>query len=562
MVTFEEDIDPASVSTNTFTVELDDESMASVVDVDVDKQYVFLKLASELASDATPKIDIADGEKVEDMAGNETFGREQDAFEIKDGISPRLTVTLTGGSGSGTGDEGPDKLTNDKMVAHVTSDEALPNGVRVAVVCNNVVFNTHPDKKEFLLSDKGVVEHDIDDFVNGLIGQFASQPSYDAGTTKKSDKADAPTYKHTCGKEDNFDGQFNPGDYPALLRGTVWEYTWTQTSTIKDGDFNFVVFANDDSTLKDDKNLVDIDNWGAATAKFKLDREFEAVNVKDSEQVQPIDGDDKVTDDAAFIMLEFNEDRTVTLESVELDGTEIKDAFVSPSMNRFVYWPSGSELGKGDHEVEVEAKDAAGNETDFDFSFKVIARSKFAIELQAGWNAISVPADPIDTAIGSVFSEPEIETVIGWDTQSWRMAVRRDGVWESTQYGALNEIRSKYGYWVKSSGFVDQLVALKGPISRNLSGAPSVVGIDTKAGWNFVGVIDQDGDQTEADDFDTSLKYGDTAVNARTYLGSNFQRAYTWDATLSRFNVLDERDTVMIGQGIWVYYPEAGGIAP
>ena len=42
------------------------------------KNYVFLKLGAELASDATPKIDIVQGEKVEDMAGNETFGREVD----------------------------------------------------------------------------------------------------------------------------------------------------------------------------------------------------------------------------------------------------------------------------------------------------------------------------------------------------------------------------------------------------------------------------------------------------------------------------------------------------
>ena len=92
----------SSISTDTFTVELDDESVAQITDVEVDGKYVFLKLASELASDATPEIDIAQGAKVEDMAGNETFGRELEAFDAKDGISPRLTVTLSGGSGTGS----------------------------------------------------------------------------------------------------------------------------------------------------------------------------------------------------------------------------------------------------------------------------------------------------------------------------------------------------------------------------------------------------------------------------------------------------------------------------
>ena len=74
-----------------------------------------------------------------------------------------------------------------------------------------------------------------------------------------------------------------------------------------------------------------------------------------------------------------------------------------------------------------------------------------------------MPADPIDTAIGAVFTDPAIDTVIGWDTDGWRIAVRRDGVWESNQqYGALNEVRTKYGYWVKSNNFVRQPVALTG----------------------------------------------------------------------------------------------------
>ena len=93
---------------------------------------MFLKLANELASDATPMIDIVAGQGVEDMAGNFTGGneplatvnnKEVQTFDAKDGIAPVLSVSFSGGSGKGTGDEGPDKLTKDRIVVHVTADE-------------------------------------------------------------------------------------------------------------------------------------------------------------------------------------------------------------------------------------------------------------------------------------------------------------------------------------------------------------------------------------------------------------------------------------------------------
>ena len=247
----------------------------------------------------------------------------------------------------------------------------------------------------------------------------------------------------------------------------------------------------------------------------------------------------------------------MTLDSVQLDGVEIASEFTQPETNRFVYWPLT--LVRGDHEVEVEASDAAGNEESFEFSFKVEERGGFLLNLLAGWNAISVPADPVDTAIGAVFTNPAIDTVIGWDTDGWRIAVRRDGVWESNhQFGTLNEIRAKYGYWVKSNNFVRQPIALTAN-DRGVGGPRTPVAIDTKPGWNFVGVIDQDGDQTEGDSGD-GLKAGLTPINAKEYLGSNYVRAYTWDATFNQFDVLRPNEQMKTGMGVWVYYE--GGIAP
>ena len=370
------------------------------------------------------------------------------------------------------------------------------------------------------------------------------------------------TYGYTCdydADDDNFEDDYAPDAENSLKRtGNNWEYTWQNPSgparMLENKLATAVVFARDRSRYYDAESN-DLQNWGSASAEFKLDTTLQAPT---GDGLQPGDGD-MVKESRPFVLIEFDEPTTVTLESVELDDVEIKDEFERPQDNRFVYWPPS--IAQGDHEVEVEAVDAAGNPVFFEYNFEVADRGDFLINLLAGWNAISVPADPVDTAIGAVFTDPSVDTVIGWDTQGWRIAVRRDGVWESNQkYASLNEIRARYGYWVKSRNFVRQPVQLRGPISRTDGGNPGLIAIQTVPGWNFVGVIDQDGDQTE-DDFSNSLQGSDgQLVTANEYLGPTYVRAYTWDATFSRFDVVRPIDAMKIGAGVWVYYE--GGIAP
>ncbi len=546
MVVFDGPITASSVSTSTFSVELDDGTAASIVDARVEKHYAFLKLASELASDATPEIDIMQGEKVEDMAGNETFGREVDAFEANDGISPRLTVTLSGGSGTGTGNEGPDKLTNDQITVNVSSDEELQGAPKIYVVCSSLRWNE---------GENADVKKDIDDFVANRNTSSAGDPG-EAPATTAAVSGKNVEYQYTCDYKDA-DGvvqDFGIGSPATGLSrpGDNWDHTWKKGSVLEDGMLTVVVYGNDRSRFEFG-GATNVRNWGSASAEFAFDDTDPEIFDRQPEA----DGVSK--EDRPFVLIEFNDSHTVTLDSVLLDGVEIASQFEIPQANRFVYWPQS--LARGEHEVEVEASDAAGNDTAFEYSFTVEARGKFLLELQAGWNAVSVPATPVDTAIGSVFTDPAITTVIGWDTQSWRIAVRRDGVWESNQqYAPLNDIQAKYGYWVKSDKFIDQPVALKGPISRSQGGQPTLIGIDTIAGWNFVGVIDQDGDQTESNAFGETLMADNKPVSAAEYLRSDYIRAYTWDPTFSRFDNIAKDDTMTIGQGVWVYYE--GGIAP
>ena len=133
------------------------------------------------------------------------------------------------------------------------------------------------------------------------------------------------------------------------------------------------------------------------------------------------------------------------------------------------------------------------------------ARDPFVIDLSAGWNAISFPANPIDTALDAVFTDEAIDRVVGWNplsaTGPWSIASRVDGVWTtSANFAPLTDVVVRYGYWVHSMAFIKQSVDLEGAINRETGENPHPVGIQTIPGWNFVGVVDQDGDQTE-DDF-------------------------------------------------------------
>ena len=329
---------------------------------------------------------------------------------------------------------------------------------------------------------------------------------------------------------------------------------------IADGKVTAVAFGRDTSTYKNSKNE-DLQSWGSGSAEFRLDTVLHSPLDKGKGEVQPADGG-STKEARPYILIEFADSSSVTLSSVEVDDVEVASKFEQPISNRFVYWPDS--LSKGDHDVEVKALDAAGNDRVFEWSFKSEDRGDFIMNILAGWNAVSVPAHPVDTTIASVFTDPAITTVIGWDTSGWRIAVRRDGVWESNQqYAPLNEIRAGYGYWVRSSGFVKQAVSLAGrDVSRSNGATPTLIAIPTEPGWNFVGVVDQDGDQTE-DNFGDSLKdSGLNILSAKEYLNDNYVRAYSWEPTFARFDTIRENDDVTIGSGIWVYYPEGTGIAP
>ena len=573
MLLFDGAIDPSSVDNSTFRVELDAISGASaltatVVDIDVVGDTVYLLLSEDLLPNATPKLSINSGRSVRDPAGNpltsnddldgvvDDVGGESRESEAKDGIPPTFTIELSRGSGTGTGDEGPGKLTKDKIVVTVKSNENLQGTPSVSFLCEGFTWRADGedlDMERFLSNRRGKLSDQ---------GPTTIEPNDETGRCEDGDTLRVraePIYSRP---------------------GNTWEYEWRNPENensllhLPDGDVTVVAFGRDANGWSDkySQDAPNSYNWGATTTVFELDSELEPptkgttpATILRYGSVQPRHNSD-VFESRPFVLLTFVDASTVTLLSFKMNGTA-QD--IEPlGNNRFLFWPPEA-FNLGEYEVEVESVDAAGNEEDFSYEFEVKARSRFRIDLLAGWNAVSVPAMPINPAIGDVFTIDEVDQVVSWDSSTpdapWRIATKVDGVWSTNaEFAPLNTIESGKGYWVHSNGFNPQRVSLTGVPDRESSGnAPAgPLGISTVKGWNFVGVVDTDGDQTQHQHFGTWLRNSkQQAVTASSYLRT-YKKAYTWDPIKSQFNVVEGGDYIDIGDGIWVYYADGFDLAP
>ena len=546
LIAFDAAVDADTVGVGTFEV-MNGDASATVTDVTVEGRQVYLLLAEELASDATPSVNIAAGQAISDPAGNRlTRGGLATAVAVNDGIAPIFTVTLSGGSGTGEGAEASDKLTNKAMTITVASDEEINSTPSITVVCSNIGWDSNDDGE----NDKG-------------LSNFTGDRS---GPLSNSSANFAVPASYMCGDDATV---IRPQQVQSFSRpGLEWEYQWQNFSgdkALSDGKLTVVAYGRDRKSYASLQKrstpttpaASDTHSWGVATAEFNFD-------ITEPE-LTPTPGDGAtVTDARPFLLLNYDDKSTVSVTKLTVDGTEQTEQVQVLGAKRFLYWPDS--LSVDSHDVAVEAVDAAGNKTGADeYSFKVAERATFDVKLIAGWNAVSFPANPMDPSVDSVFTEPIVDMIAAWNGENpeapWSIATRMGGEWSThSDFATLGRITARYGYWVHAQGFVTQSVALIGKQNReDPTAVPAdLVEIPTNPGWNFVGVVDQDGDQTQ-DNYGEALMNGTTEVSAKDYLGSN-ARAYTWDAIRNRFDILEDGDTVTIGEGIWVYY--GGGIAP
>jgi hypothetical protein len=274
-----------------------------------------------------------------------------------------------------------------------------------------------------------------------------------------------------------------------------------------------------------------------------------------------------------FLTTDYSADaHTVTITSATLDTVDVlADIVASADGKTFFYQPTTA-LTNATHTYVVKAVDAAGNTRDVTTTFTKSDRTSFVLSLFAGWNSVSFPSDPLDTDVDSALSNAGITQVVQYDattpSQPWRIASKVDDTFTSQTEPALSSITAGPGYWVESSNFEDQLVALSGPTGPG-DARPGLTTIATGNGWNFVGVVDQSRTQTQKTTSPQDLTRpdhggSDVAVTNATYFsGVTATRIYTFDTVSSKFREQASGDNPVVGTGMWVFItPQSNGQLP
>ena len=147
----------------------------------------------------------------------------------------------------------------------------------------------------------------------------------------------------------------------------------------------------------------------------------------------------------------------------------------------YSYLPD-SPLALGEYTIEVTGEDEAGNSVTDDGTFKIVARAPVSIPLTLGWNLISLPAEPADSAIDTVINVAEVSQVLTYDPTvegGWLAAVRVNGAFE----GGLTDIDATRSYLVYTTSVDPLKVDIPGLAQGSQEFPPA---IQLHKGWNMV----------------------------------------------------------------------------
>ena len=505
------------------------------------RMLVYLQLGTPLAADAKPNVSLLSG-AVQDLAGNDIATTTRRA---EDFIAPTLVVSVTG-----TDSDRPIANDDGEFVVEVTSDEELSGRPRVIFaeiigVDNRTDTNRNPDPR-----------------YSYSIGERVSALTDCTLTPQEADN----TWRRSCGVGEQITSA--AGDLTGMVGVFVlaiddenrnlavspvkWEDTTDKaapghqvaglSATVLPGNGAAV----DAKELHDAGLLVEIDKVFNAE---RNDDDSQGAQMSPAESVTPQSGDDskKTESPNPFIHIEFEGENaeyglgtykdshgTVTITEIKLNDEDAMDQLSRVEKTEFSVVLRDLPVGK--HTLTYKAEDDAGNEyNDGEFKFEVLQRKPYKVSVNPGWNLISLPGAPENTAIADVLSNTEFLTpVLAYQNGDWLTARRTDdNGWD----GSLTDIEAGYGYWVHAQTFetVETLLTEIDPAS-----VPPTVPV--ARGWNLLGVIDVD----QRADGDAPGTGANADGEADNYFNSiPWKVAYSYDTTRS----------------VWTRYTPDAGVA-
>jgi hypothetical protein len=292
--------------------------------------------------------------------------------------------------------------------------------------------------------------------------------------------------------------------------------------------------------------------------KFRLDKTAPVLN-------NDPDGDATVGSSTTlprpYVIFEFTDNSKVTVVSASFGADDVLAKLATTNSKKYFMVPD-ADLAAKTYAVTAKGTDLAGNAgQEASYNMKVTTRSDYKATILAGWNLMSFPSDPVTNSVTSVFSNAGIDQVVGYDAMSkgspWAVATKDEAT--SLFSGGLDSIHAGSGYWVHSTEFSSQSVALVGPEGPSASAPPSIEAIGLASGWNLIGVTDATKAKTQANE-------GDVYKTVVTYLGadggSSISKAFNYNTTsLAWSAVALDSGNVLIGDAFWVYAkPDGNGM--
>ncbi|MCY3638014.1 MAG: cadherin domain-containing protein [Chloroflexi bacterium] len=551
---------------------------------------VFIHLEDELQADETPDVTLVPN-GIEDVAGNE---QDDGEAEADDWISPAFTIVSIVSPRETT--ENPDKVLagdGDEVVFNVTVDERLNTArptVTVSYVdaasvdtkgtatCDNDDGADKGKRKrgEVVMNTSGETSDDCAD--NGLATDHNLKTTIEKVTntewiiTVGEPKGTGYYNFHIAGKDRS--AQQNSGSEGVNPDKIVTDF-FDSDGDVDTGDAVF--FEGDINLPKPNVRLGGVsitDNEPSVEYRSRLFLEIDftqryedAVACEDL----PSLSDNYRLANCMNENSEYAEDSfdDIVVTSFVLDGVDITDSVRTTDKQTFLV--TLENIGLGDHEVEIQAMDQAGNELEdaLEIDFEVSDRDPFEKRLSPGWNLISLPGEPADSSIAAVFGAGvEVRTVYTYNPVvpgGWQVAVREtlDSEWQ----GDLTEITGQRGYWVLSDAIQDWEVNIPrlagGAVGTGTPIQPPVIPL--YAGWNLIPVTDVKGN---------ALDHG-TPIDAAVYLqsleeGIEAARVLGFDTIRNEWYTVLDGDmmspgmgtNLLIGSGYWVFVRKATALVP
>ena len=541
------------------------------------ENVVFIELEDELLADETPDVTIVPN-GVEDKAGNE---QDDGDHEADDWISPEFTIV----SIVSTRETSQDQVLagdDDEVTVVVTSDERLDSTRPTVLVTYVNAPAGSVDTKGVALCDtkagadegtreRGEIVHtgnddcaDSDAAKGGNLNNNVEKVSNTEWIVTITEPKATGYYNFRIEGNDR-SPQENPGSEGVSPKAIVTDFFDA------DGDVNVddaIFFEGDINLPKPNVRVSGVsveDNEADVEFRSPLFVELDFAS-NHSDNCRNVDSDERMSN-CMNENSEYAEDNfdDIVVTSFVLDGVDITDSVKTTDNQSFLV--SLESISIGDHTAELQAVDQAGNvfEDTLEIDFEVNDRDPFEKRLSPGWNLVSLPGEPADSSIASVFGPGvEVRTVYTYDPVipgGWQVAVREtlDSDWQ----GDLTEINGQRGYWVLSDAIQDWEVSIP-----RLSGGAAGTGtpiqppvIPLYAGWNLIPVTDISGNGAGGDTLsaDVYLQSLDDGIDLARVLGFDTIRNQ-WETVLDPD--MQMNNTLEIGAGYWIFVREATSLVP